>query len=79
MAAAVRRYDLVCNAQWRRSRALVEATGRRHWASKTCRKGLWVDAEAPVFNMGMTYQTKEKGLTKVSILVVGGRGVRLVE
>ncbi len=25
-----------------------------------------VDAEAPVFNRGMTYQTKKKGLTKVS-------------
>jgi hypothetical protein len=26
-----------------------------------------VDAKAPVFNRGITYQTIEKGLTKVSI------------
>ncbi len=31
------------------------------------RKRLQVDAKAPVFNRGITYQTKEKGLTKVSI------------
>jgi hypothetical protein len=33
MAAAVRRYNTMRNAQWRRSRALLEATGRRHKAS----------------------------------------------
>jgi hypothetical protein len=33
----------------------------------TCRKRPRVDAKAPVFNMGITYQTKEKGLTKVTI------------
>ncbi len=33
MAMALRRYDTVCIAQWRRSRALVEATGRCHLAS----------------------------------------------
>ena len=32
----------------------------------TCRKSSQVDAKAPVFYRGMTYQTKEKGLTKVS-------------
>ncbi len=31
------------------------------------RKRSRVDAKTPVFNKGMTYQTKEKGLTKVSI------------
>ncbi len=31
------------------------------------RKRSWVDAKAPVFNRGISYQTKEKGLTKVSI------------
>jgi hypothetical protein len=31
------------------------------------RKRSWVNAKAPVFIRGMTYQTKEKGLTKVSI------------
>ncbi len=33
MAMAMRRYVIVCIAQWRRSRASLEATGRRHWAS----------------------------------------------
>jgi hypothetical protein len=31
------------------------------------RKRSWVDAKTPVFNRGMTYQTKEEGLIKVSI------------
>ncbi len=31
------------------------------------RKRSWVDAKNPVFNRGMTYQMKEKGLIKVSI------------
>ncbi len=33
MAAAVRQYNTRHIAQWRRSRALLEATGCRHWAS----------------------------------------------
>ena len=33
MAAAVHQYNTALIAQWRRSRALLEATGRRHWAS----------------------------------------------
>jgi hypothetical protein len=33
MAAVVRRYSTACIAQWRRSRALLEATGRCHRAS----------------------------------------------
>ncbi len=33
MAAAVRRYNTVRIAWWRRSRALLEATGRHHWVS----------------------------------------------
>ncbi len=33
MAVAVCRYNTVHIAQWRRSRALLEATGCRHWAS----------------------------------------------
>ncbi len=40
MAAAVRRYNTARIAQWRRSRALVEATGRRQknniWTSGFC-------------------------------------------
>jgi hypothetical protein len=36
------------------------------------RKRSRVDAKNPVFNRGMTYQTKEKGLKKVSIEFVGG-------
>jgi hypothetical protein len=33
MAAAVHWYNTGRIAQWRRSRALLEATGRHHWAS----------------------------------------------
>jgi hypothetical protein len=33
MAMAMRRYVTACIAQWRRSRASLEATGRRHRAS----------------------------------------------
>jgi hypothetical protein len=36
------------------------------------RKRSWVDAKTPVFNKGMTYQSKQKGLTKVSIYCIGG-------
>ncbi len=87
MAMAMRQYVTACIAQWRRSRASIEVTGRRHWASITpdnivrtwlrwffssfhCqnrRKRSRVDAKNPVFNRGMTYQTREKGLRKVSI------------
>jgi hypothetical protein len=92
MAMAMRRYVTVCIAQWRRSRASLEATGRRHRASsmsdninRTCydvffwcfhcqnrRKRSRVNAKTPVFNRGMTYQSKQKGLTKVSIYCIGG-------
>jgi hypothetical protein len=92
MAAAVSQYNTACSTQWRRSRALQEATGRRYRASimsdninrtwprqffqcfhhQKGRKRSRVDAKTPVFNRGMTYQTKEKGLTKVSIKFVGG-------
>ncbi len=33
MAMAMRGYVTTCIARWRRSRALLEATGCRHWAS----------------------------------------------
>ncbi len=33
MAVAEHQYNTAHIAQWRRSRALLEATGRRHWAS----------------------------------------------
>jgi hypothetical protein len=33
MAAAVHQYNTPHIARWRRSRALLEATGRRHWVS----------------------------------------------
>ncbi len=33
MAMAMRRYVTACIAWWRRSKALLEATGRHHWAS----------------------------------------------
>ncbi len=85
MDMVMRRYVTVHIAQWRRFRALLEATKRRHWASiaansrnrsrmcrfftnfpsSTCIKRLPVKSKAPVFNRRITYQTKEKGLTKV--------------
>jgi hypothetical protein len=37
------------------------------FSSSTCTKRLQIDAKAPVFNRGITYQTKEKGLIKMSI------------
>ncbi len=87
MAMAMRWYVTVCIAQWRRSRASLEATGCCHWASimpkiivrtwllgffwcvhrQNRRKRSRVNAKNPVFNKGMTCQTKEKGLMKVSI------------
>ncbi len=86
MAMAMSRYVTVHIAQWRRSRASLEATGCCHRASimpdnivrtwlrrffwwfhhQNCRKRSRVDAKNPVFNKGMTYQTKEKGSIKVS-------------
>ncbi len=92
MAMAMRRYVTVHIAWWRRSRASLEATRRRHWASImsnninwTClRQFFWcfhcqnrknrsrVKAKTPVFNRGMAYQSKQKGLTKVSINCIGG-------
>jgi hypothetical protein len=36
------------------------------FSSSTCTKRSQVNAKAPVFNRGITYQAKEKGLTKVS-------------
>ncbi len=36
------------------------------------RKRSRVYAKTPVFNRGMTYQSKQKGLTKVSIYCIGG-------
>ncbi len=87
MAMVMRRYVTACIAQWRRSRASLEATGHCHQASIAADSCNWssltwffwvfssstqtkrsqVNAKAPVFNRGITYQTKEKGLIKVSI------------
>ncbi len=87
MAMAMGRYVTAHIAQWRRSRASLEATRRHHWESimpynihqtwlrrffwcfhhQNRRKRSWADAKNPVFDRGMTYQTKEKGLVKVSI------------
>jgi hypothetical protein len=41
---------------------------------QNCRKRSRVKLKALVFNRGITYQTKEKGLTEVSIQFVGGGG-----
>ncbi len=87
MAMVMHRYVTARIAQWRRFRASLEATGRRHWASimsnninqtwlrcffwcfhsQNHRKRSRVDTKTPVFNRGMTYQSKQKGLMKVSI------------
>jgi hypothetical protein len=87
MAMAMHRYVTAHIAQWRRFRALLDATKRRHrasivadccnwscmcpflqvFSSSTCTKRLQVDAKAPVFNRGITYQMKEKGLINMSI------------
>ncbi len=37
------------------------------FSSSTIWKRSWVELKAPVFNRGITYQMKEKGLTKVCI------------
>jgi hypothetical protein len=83
MAMEMCQYITMRIAQWRISRASLEATGCPHWASIMSNniKGTWlhqffdvfhrqdrrkrsqVNAKAPVFNWGMTYQLKEKGLT----------------
>jgi hypothetical protein len=44
MAMAMRRYITARIAQWRRSRASLEATGRHHWASIMSNniKGTWL-------------------------------------
>ncbi len=41
MAVAVRRYNTACIAQWRRSRALVKATGCCHWARSAADRCNW--------------------------------------
>ncbi len=51
----------------------IVAIGQAHlgffqvFSSSTCTKRSRVDAKAPVFNKGVTYEMKEKGLVKVSI------------
>ncbi len=92
MAMVMRRYVTACIARWRRSRASLEATGRRHQVSimsnninwtwlrrfflcfhcQNRRKRSHVDAKTLVFNRGMTYQSNQKGLTKVSIYCIEG-------
>ncbi len=87
MAMAMHRYVPAHIAQWRRSRASLEATGCCHRASimlnninqtwlgrffwcfhrQNRRKRSRVNTKTPVFNRGMTYQSKQKGLIKVSI------------
>jgi hypothetical protein len=95
MVAALCRYNTARIAQWRRSRALLEATEPHHWVSimsdninwtwlrrfffvfhcQSRRKRSRVNAKTPVFNRGMTYQTNEKGLTKVTIYSLLGGGL----
>jgi hypothetical protein len=60
MAMAMRRYVTVHIAQWRRSRASLEATGCRHWARIMSDniKGTWLHW---VFLMFFIVKTVEKG------------------
>jgi hypothetical protein len=44
----------------------------KFFLSSTCRKRSQVNAKAPVFNKGMTYQSDGKDLTKVAEYFVGG-------
>ncbi len=48
MAIVMPRYDTVHIAQWRRSRASLEATGCHHWAS-TCSDSNKLDTKLPRF------------------------------
>ncbi len=41
MAAVARRYHSAHIARWRRSKALVEATGCRHWESIAANRSYW--------------------------------------
>jgi hypothetical protein len=66
------------NAAIGRVLQMIVATGQAYLVfflvslPSTCTKRSWVDAKAPVFNKGITYQMNEKGLIKVSIQFVGG-------
>ncbi len=72
-----RRFGALLDATKRHHRASIAANScnwscmcrfLRVFSSSTCTKRLQVDAKAPVFNIGgITYQTKEKGLIKMSI------------
>jgi hypothetical protein len=44
----------------------------RIFSLSTCTERSRVNAKAPVFNRGITYQMKEKGLIKVSLQFLGG-------
>jgi hypothetical protein len=70
MAAAVRRYNSAHIAQWRRSRASLEATGRRHQASIVADtiKGTWL-----TFFYVFHWQHFEKGfgLSQSPLFLIG--------
>ncbi len=71
MVMAMRRYVTVRIAQWRRSRALLEATGRFHWASIMSNniKGTWLRC----FFMFFIIKTVGKGhrLTLRPLFLIG--------
>jgi hypothetical protein len=60
MAIAMRRYNTVCIAKWRRSTASLEATGCHHWVS-TCSDSHQSDMPTPVFSDVFHPQIVEKG------------------
>ncbi len=88
MAVVVRTYNTTCIAQWRRSRASLEATGHCHWASimsnnikrtYPCRfLSMFFILQAhskrmaPTNTRGMTYQMKEKHLSSLRNYFVEG-------
>ncbi len=60
MAAAVHQYNTVRMAQWKRSRALLEATGHRHWVS-IMSNNIKTDMATTVFFNVFIVETVEKG------------------
>jgi hypothetical protein len=59
MAIAMRRYDTAHIAQWRRSRASLEAIGCHHWAS-TCSDSHQLDMPTPFFRMFFIVKSLKK-------------------
>ena len=68
MAIAMWRYETACIAQWRRSRATLEATGCHHRAS-TCSDSHQSDMPTPVFPDVFYCQIVEKGHKAIAVML----------